>query len=123
MAKKKSKSHVPHGQAHIKASFGNTIITITDSQGNTISSSSAGACGFKGSRKGTPFAAQVAVEKAARAAKERGLTYIEVFVQGAGGGRESAIRTINSCDIRVGKIVDVTPIPHNGPRPSKKRSV
>ena len=123
MARKKSKSHVTHGQAHITAKFNNTLVTITDSQGAVVSWSSAGACGFKGSRKGTPFAAQVAAEKAAKAAKERGLTYIEVYVQGPGGGREAAIRVLKSCDLIVEKIVDVTPIPHNGCRPSKRRRV
>lgn len=123
-SRKKSKSHVSHGQAHITAKFNNTIITLTDSQGNVIAWSSAGGCGFKGSRKGTPFAAQVAAEKAAKKARELcGLTYVEVYVQGPGSGREAAIRTLRSCDLHVEKIVDVTPIPHNGCRPSKKRRV
>jgi small subunit ribosomal protein S11 len=124
MAKKKSKSHVSHGQAHITAKFNNTIITLTDSQGNVIAWSSSGNCGFKGSRKGTPFAAQVAAEKVAKKAKEVcGLAYVEVYVQGPGSGREAAIRTLSACDLFVGKIVDTTPIPHNGCRPSKKRRV
>lgn len=124
MSRKKAKSHVSHGQAHITAKFNNTIITLTDAQGNVISWSSSGSCGFKGSRKGTPFAAQVAAEKAAKKAKEVcGLTYVEVYVQGPGSGREAAIRTLRSCDLHVEKIVDVTPIPHNGSRPPKKRRV
>lgn len=124
MARKKSKSHVSHGQVHIKAKFNNTIITLTDAQGNVISWSSAGACGFKGSRKGTPFAAQVAAERAAKQAKEIcGITYLEAYIQGPGSGREAALRTLRSCDLVIEKIVDVTPIPHNGPRPSKKRRV
>jgi small subunit ribosomal protein S11 len=122
-SRKKSKSQVSHGQAHITAKFNNTIVTITDAQGNVISWSSAGACGFKGSRKGTPFAAQVAAEKAAKAAKERGLAFIVIYVQGAGSGREAAIRVFKLCDITVEQIYDVTPIPHNGCRQSKKRRV
>jgi small subunit ribosomal protein S11 len=124
MSRKKSKSNVSHGQAHITAKFNNTIITLTDSQGNVIAWSSSGNCGFKGSRKGTPFAAQVAAEKAAKKAKELcGLTHIVVFVQGPGSGREAAIRTLRGCDLNVERIDDVTPIPHNGCRPSKKRRV
>jgi small subunit ribosomal protein S11 len=123
MSRKKSKSTVSRGQAHIIAKFNNTIITLTDSQGATIAWSSAGDCGFKGSRKGTPFAAQVAAEKASKKAREFGLTYVEVYVKGAGSGREAAIRMLRSCDLVVDKIVDVTPIPHNGVRPSKKRRV
>jgi small subunit ribosomal protein S11 len=123
-SKSKSKSHVSHGQAHITSKFNNTIITLTDSQGNVIAWSSAGNCGFKGSRKGTPFAAQVAAEKVAKRAKEVcGLTYVEVYVQGPGSGREAAIRTLRACDLIVEKIVDTTSIPHNGCRPSKKRRV
>jgi small subunit ribosomal protein S11 len=121
---KKSKSQVQHGQAHITAKFNNTIITLTDAQGNVVAWSSAGECGFKGSRKGTPFAAQVAAEKAAKRAKEVcGLTYIDAYVQGAGSGRESALRTLRNCDLQIDKIFDMTPIPHNGCRPSKKRRV
>jgi small subunit ribosomal protein S11 len=124
ISRKKSKMHVSHGQAHITAKFNNTIITLTDTQGNVIAWSSAGACGFKGSRKGTPFAAQVAAEKAAKKAKEMcGLTYLEVYVEGPGSGREAAIRILKACDLVIDKIVDVTPIPHNGCRPAKKRRV
>lgn len=124
MSRKKSRSQMPHGQAHITAKFNNTIITLTDSQGNTIAWSSSGSCGFKGSRKGTPFAAQVAAEKAAKQAKElTGLTYIEVYVQGPGSGREAAIRTLKACDLYIERIVDVTPVPHNGCRPPKRRRV
>lgn len=124
MSKKKSKTRVSHGQAHITAKFNNTIVTLTDAQGNVIAWSSSGACGFKGSRKGTPFAAQVAAEKAAKQAKDvYGLTYVDVYVQGAGGGKEAAIRTLRASELEVQKIVDVTPISHNGCRPSKKRRV
>lgn len=123
-SRKRSRSNVSHGQAHITAKFNNTLITLTDTQGNVIAWSTSGNCGFKGSRKGTPFAAQVAAEKAVKKAKELcGLTYVEVYVQGPGSGREAAIRTIKANDITVEKIVDVTPIPHNGCRPSKKRRV
>lgn len=123
-SRKRSRSQVSHGQAHITAKFNNTIITLTDSQGNVIAWSSSGNCGFKGSRKGTPFAAQVAAEKAVKKAQEIcGLTYVEAYVRGPGSGREAAIRTIQSSGIKVEKIIDVTPIPHNGCRPSKKRRV
>jgi small subunit ribosomal protein S11 len=124
MARKKSKSQVTHGQAHITAKFNNTLITLTDAQGNVIAQSSSGSCGFKGSRKGTPFAAQVAAERVAKKAKELcGLTYIDVLVQGPGSGREAAIRTLRSCELNILDIKDVTPIPHNGCRPPKKRRV
>lgn len=122
--KKLTRSHVSHGQAHITAKFNNTIITLTDSQGNVVAWSSAGSCGFKGSRKGTPFAAQVAAEKAVSAAKDScGLTNVEVFVQGPGSGREAAIRMLTASGLYVDKIFDVTRIPHNGCRPPKKRRV
>lgn len=124
MSRKKSKAHVSHGQAHIIAKFNNTLITLTDAQGNVIAWSSAGNCGFKGSRKGTPFAAQVAAEKVVKKAKELcGLTYVEVFVQGPGAGGESAIRALRSCELHIEKITNVTPIPHNGCKPPKKRRV
>ncbi len=124
MSRKKSKSHVSHGQAHITAKFNNTIVTITDAQGNVISWSSSGTCGFKGSKKGTPFAAQMAAERAVKSAKEQhGLLYIDVFVKGPGGGREAAIRTLRTCELEVTNITDVTSIPHNGCRPPKKRRV
>lgn len=124
MARKKAKSHVLHGHAHITAKFNNTLITITDTQGNVIAWSSSGNCGFKGSRKGTPFAAQVAAERVAKKAKELcGLQHVKVYVQGPGSGRDSAIRTLRACDLSVEEIFDVTPIPHNGCRPPKKRRV
>ncbi len=123
-AKKRAKSHVSHGRAYITATFNNTLITLTDSQGNTIAWSTSGNCGFKGSRKSTPFAAQVAAEKAVKKAKELyGLNYVEVFVQGPGSGREAAIRTLKANDIIIEKITDITSIPHNGCRPSKRRRV
>ena len=111
------------GVAHILATFNNTIINITDKQGNTIAWSSAGANGFKGSRKSTPFAAQIAADKAGQKALSLGLTSIEVEVSGPGSGRESAVRALNGCGLKVTKISDVTPIPHNGCRPPKKRRV
>jgi small subunit ribosomal protein S11 len=121
--KKKVKKHVVDGIAHIHASFNNTIITITDRQGNTLSWATAGGCGFRGSRKSTPFAAQVAAEKAGVAALEFGLKNLEVRVQGPGPGRESAVRALNNAGYRITNIEDVTPIPHNGCRPPKKRRV
>jgi small subunit ribosomal protein S11 len=121
--RKKVKKHVVDGIAHIHASFNNTIVTIADRQGNVLSWASAGGCGFRGSRKSTPFAAQVAAEKAGVAALEYGVKTLEVRVQGPGPGRESAVRSLNSVGFRVSNIEDVTPIPHNGCRPSKKRRV
>ncbi|MDP6437616.1 MAG: 30S ribosomal protein S11 [Gammaproteobacteria bacterium] len=120
---KKVKKHVVDGIAHIHASFNNTIITITDRQGNTLSWATAGGCGFRGSRKSTPFAAQVAAEKAGVAALEFGLKNLEVKVRGPGPGRESAVRALNNAGYRITNIEDVTPIPHNGCRPPKKRRV
>ena len=120
---KKVKKHVVDGIAHIHATFNNTIITITDRQGNTLSWATAGGCGFRGSRKCTPFAAQVAAEKAGLAAQEFGLKNLEVRVQGPGPGRESAVRSLNNAGYRITNIEDVTPIPHNGCRPPKKRRV
>jgi small subunit ribosomal protein S11 len=120
---KKVKKHVVDGIAHIHATFNNTIITITDRQGNALSWATAGGCGFRGSRKSTPFAAQVAAEKAGLAAKEFGLKNLEVRVQGPGPGRESAVRSLNNAGYRITNIEDVTPIPHNGCRPPKKRRV
>ena len=122
-SKKKVKKHVVDGIAHIHASFNNTIITITDRQGNALSWATAGGCGFRGSRKSTPFAAQVAAEKAGLAAQEYGLKNLEVRVQGPGPGRESAVRSLNNAGFRITNIEDVTPIPHNGCRPPKKRRV
>ena len=121
--KKKVKKHVVDGIAHIHASFNNTIITITDRQGNALAWATAGGCGFRGSRKSTPFAAQVAAEKAGVAAQEYGLKNLEVRVQGPGPGRESAVRALNNAGSRISNIEDVTPIPHNGCRPPKKRRV
>lgn len=121
--KRRDVKKIDKGQVHIQASFNNTLVTITDMQGNVISWSSAGSLGFKGSRKSTPFAAQQAAETAARAAKEHGLRSVEVFVKGPGSGRESAIRAITNCDIEITLIQDVSPIPHNGCRPPKRRRV
>ena len=122
--RKKVKKQVADGLAHIHASFNNTIITITDRQGNALSWATAGGSGFRGSRKSTPFAAQVAAEKAgAQAIELYGLKNLDVKVNGPGPGRESAVRALNNCGLRVGNITDVTPIPHNGCRPPKKRRV
>jgi len=121
--KKKVKKHIEDGIAHIHASFNNTIVTITDRQGNTVSWATAGGCGFRGSRKSTPFAAQVAAERAGKAAQEVGMKTLEVRVRGPGPGRESAVRSLNSAGFRISNIEDVTPIPHNGCRPPKKRRV
>lgn len=122
-ARKKSKRLVVDGIAHIHSTFNNTIVTITDRQGNTLSWATAGSCGFKGSRKSTPFAAQVAAERAGQAALEYGLKALEVFVSGPGPGRESAVRSLNGVGYRISNIEDITPIPHNGCRPPKKRRV
>ncbi|MFZ8886276.1 MAG: 30S ribosomal protein S11 [Steroidobacteraceae bacterium] len=122
-ARKKAKRQVSDGIAHIHASFNNTIVTITDRQGNTLAWATSGGSGFRGSRKSTPFAAQVAAEKAGTAAQEYGLRTVEVRVQGPGPGRESAVRALNGCGLKVSSIADVTPIPHNGCRPPKKRRV
>ncbi len=121
--RRKERKNVPHGDAHIKSSFNNTIITITDQRGNTLAWASAGNVGFKGSRKSTPFAAQMAAEQCARRAMEHGVRKVDVFVRGPGSGRETAIRTIQSTGIEVTGIKDVTPIPHNGCRPPKRRRV
>ena len=121
--RKRAKRMVTDGIAHIHASFNNTIITITDRQGNTLSWATSGGCGFRGSRKSTPFAAQVAAEKAGVAAQEFGLKNVEVRVCGPGPGRESAVRALNAAGLKVTSIEDVTPIPHNGCRPPKKRRV
>ena len=121
--KKKEKKNVPLGIAHIAATFNNTIITFTETRGNTISWSSAGNSGFKGSRKSTPFAAQVAAENAARKAQDNGMRTVGVYVKGPGSGRESALRAISAAGFKVAFIRDVTPIPHNGCRPPKRRRV
>jgi small subunit ribosomal protein S11 len=121
---KKEKKHVPHGIVHIQASFNNTQITITDAEGNVVGWSSSGSLGFKGSRKGTPFAAQQAATAAAGAAKDQaGLRSVDIRVKGPGSGRESAIRAIQASGVEVKSIRDVTPIPHNGCRPPKRRRV
>ena len=121
--KRKEKKNIKHGQAHIRASFNNTLVTMTDLAGNAISWASAGGMGFRGSRKSTPFAAQVAAEKAASAAMEHGLRYVDVYVKGPGAGREAAIRALQTAGLEVCLIKDVTPIPHNGCRPPKRRRV
>lgn len=121
--KRKERKNIESGVAHIRSTFNNTIVTITDSQGNTLSWASAGGLGFKGSRKSTPFAAQMAAESAAKAAMEHGLKQIEVFVKGPGAGREAAIRSLQAAGLEVNLIKDVTPIPHNGCRPPKRRRV
>jgi small subunit ribosomal protein S11 len=121
--RKKVKRMVTDGIAHVHASFNNTVVTITDRQGNTLSWATSGGCGFRGSRKSTPFAAQVAAEKAGTAAQEYGLRTVEVRVRGPGPGRESAVRALNAAGLKVTSIEDVTPIPHNGCRPPKKRRV
>ena len=121
--KKKSRKNVAEGVVHIHSTFNNTIVTITDYQGNVISWSSAGTVGFKGSRKGTPFAAQQAAESAAKKAMDHGLRSVQVFVRGPGAGRESALRSLQSVGFHVSLIKDVTPIPHNGCRPPKRRRV
>ena len=122
-ARKKVKKVVTEGIAHVHASFNTTIITIPDRQGNAVAASAAGAQGFKGSRKSTPFAAQVAAEHAGKKAQEYGLKNIEVRIEGPGPGRESSVRALNALGIRVTSIQDVTPVPHNGVRPSKRRRV
>lgn len=121
--RKKVKKVVADGIAHIHASFNNTIITITDRQGNALSWATSGGSGFRGSRKSTPFAAQVASERAGTAAKEYGLQNLDVRVKGPGPGRESAVRALNTCGYNINSITDVTPIPHNGCRPPKRRRV
>ena len=122
-SKKKVKKKIPFGVAHINSTFNNTIITITDTTGNTISWSSSGNKGFKGSRKSTPFAAQLAAEEAGKKAIEHGMKNIEIIIKGPGNGRESAIRALGSTGLNITVIKDVTPIPHNGCRPSKRRRV
>ena len=121
--RKKIKKQVSEGIAHVHASFNNTIITITDRQGNALAWASSGGAGFKGSRKSTPFAAQLAAETAAKAAMEHGLKSVEVYVKGPGAGREAAIRSLQAAGLEVTLIKDVTPIPHNGCRPPKRRRV
>lgn len=122
-AKKRVKKNVQHGQAHIQSSFNNTIVTLTDSEGNALSWASAGEMGFRGSKKSTPYAAQMAAETAAKAAVVHGLKTVEVMVKGPGSGREAAIRALQACGLEVTSIKDVTPVPHNGCRPPKRRRV
>ena len=122
-AKKRVKKNVEHGQAHIQASFNNTIVTITDAEGNALSWASAGGLGFRGSKKSTPYAAQMASETATKAALVHGLKTVDVFVKGPGTGREAAIRALAACGLQVTTITDVTPVPHNGCRPPKRRRV
>ena len=122
-ARKRVKKNVVDGIAHVHASFNNTIITITDRQGNALSWATSGGSGFRGSRKSTPFAAQIAAEKAGKAAQEFGMKNLEIRVKGPGPGRESAVRSLNNVGFKIMNITDVTPIPHNGCRPPKKRRV
>jgi small subunit ribosomal protein S11 len=121
--KKKERKNIPTGVAHIKATFNNTLVTITDLEGNVVTWASAGSLGFKGSRKGTPFAAQQAASNAAVAARDHGLRSIDIRVKGPGSGRESAIRALQATGVEIRSIKDVTPIPHNGCRPPKRRRV
>lgn len=121
--RKKERKNIISGVAHVNSTFNNTIVTITDAQGNTVSWSSAGHLGFKGSRKSTPYAAQIAAEDAGRKAKEHGMKNLEVLVTGPGSGRESALRALQAVGFMISSIVDITPVPHNGCRPRKKRRV
>ena len=122
-AKKRVRKNVERGQAHIQSSFNNTIVTLTDTEGNALSWASAGGLGFRGSRKSTPYAAQMAAETATKAALVHGLKTVDVFVKGPGSGREAAIRALQACGLEVTSIRDVTPVPHNGCRPPKRRRV
>ena len=121
--KRKERKNIERGAAHIRSTFNNTIVTMTDTNGNALSWASAGGLGFRGSKKSTPFAAQMAAETAAKAAMEHGLKYVEVYVKGPGSGREAAIRALQVAGLEVNMIKDVTPIPHNGCRPPKRRRV
>ena len=123
MARKKEKKSIPQGRAYIHSTFNNVIVTLTDPSGNVLSWGSSGTAGFKGSRKGTPYAAQMAAESAAKKAREHGLRQVDVFVRGPGGGREAAIRSLQIAGLTITSIRDVTPIPHNGCRPPKRRRV
>jgi small subunit ribosomal protein S11 len=120
---RRAKKNIPYGQAHIHATFNNTIVTMTDQQGNVITWASAGTSGFKGSRKSTPYAARLAAQQATAAAQEHGMVEVDIYVKGPGPGREAAIRSIQASGLKVRSISDVTPIPHNGVRPPKKRRV
>ena len=121
--RRRERKQVPHGNAYVQSSFNNTIVTITDPNGNVITWSSSGSVGFKGSRKSTPYAAGLAAENAARKAQEHGMRQVDVFIKGPGSGREAAIRSLQAAGLAINAIVDVTPIPHNGCRPPKKRRV
>ncbi|QZY54601.1 30S ribosomal protein S11 [Crassaminicella profunda] len=121
--KKRERKNIERGQAHIQSTFNNTIVTLTDLQGNALSWASAGGLGFRGSRKSTPFAAQMAAEEAAKSAMEHGLKTVEVYVKGPGAGREAAIRALQTAGLEINLIKDVTPVPHNGCRPPKRRRV
>ncbi|MFA5527736.1 MAG: 30S ribosomal protein S11 [Peptostreptococcales bacterium] len=121
--KKRDRKNIERGQAHIQSTFNNTIVTLTDLSGNALSWSTSGALGFRGSRKSTPFAAQMAAEEAAKAAMEHGLKTVEVYVKGPGSGREAAIRALQTAGLEISLIKDITPIPHNGCRPPKRRRV
>ena len=121
--RRRERKNIASGVAHVNASFNNTMITITDAQGNTIAWSSSGSNGFKGSRKSTPFAAQVAADRAGRLAQESGVKNLEVRIKGPGPGRESAVRALNAVGLKIASIADVTPVPHNGCRPPKRRRV
>ncbi len=123
VTRRRHKKHIERGQAHIQSTFNNTIVTLTDTAGNAISWASAGGLGFRGSRKNTPYAAQMAAETAAKAAMEHGLKTVEVMVKGPGSGREAAIRALQAAGLEVTMIKDVTPVPHNGCRPPKRRRV
>ena len=122
-ARRRERKSIPSGKAYIQSTFNNTIVTLTDPQGNVVAWGSSGTAGFKGSRKGTPYAAQMAARDAARKAMEHGLRQVEVYVKGPGSGREAAIRSLQSAGLYITSITDVTPIPHNGCRPPKKRRV
>jgi small subunit ribosomal protein S11 len=121
--RRRERRNIPRGQAHVQATFNNTVVTITDPNGNPVSWGTAGASGFKGSRKSTPYAAGVTAETAARKAMDQGMRTVDVFVRGPGSGRESAIRSLQAAGLAVVSITDVTPVPHNGPRPPKRRRV
>lgn len=120
---RKAKRNLPHGQVHIHATFNNTIVTVTDRQGNVVTWASTGTSGFKGSRRSTPYAARMAAQQAAKQAMDNGMREIDIFVKGPGPGREAAIRALQGAGLRVRSITDVTPVPHNGCRPPKKRRV
>jgi small subunit ribosomal protein S11 len=121
--KRKDRKNVPNGIAHIQSTFNNTIVNITDQQGNTISWGSAGGMGFKGSRKSTPYAAQITATNVARSAQEHGVSKVDVMVKGIGSGRETAVRSLQAAGLEIGSVMDVTPVPHNGCRPRKRRRV